>query len=607
VTTLTPDEKTSLEALRTCLDDYAGVYKKLRRAGTYGDYLAAKEGRADEEILTEPVLRGLIEDVLGFPKGEYLEQLGTSGRKPDFTPSDLIGHPFVLDSKATGEKLAAHEAQIRRYMNQRHLDYGVLFNLQEVAVCRRHQPGFDAALSFPILPLWRYARSEAMPPPELECFKSFCSVFRYRQATTEQKIAHIAGQPSWSGRLKAEDVSVDIEALVERLRRLSVLLADDAAAQVEQLEERLELNPGFQERLLDELRLLANDISPGVDAEQLPSTVIGWRSDDGLTSRVWRQYLLRVAYLALTRILLYRAWEDVEFVESYLYDGGFEIWYERLGRNARNVLDEAFLHGGQQYPWLFGRENNYDWYHPREPALVDVLYMLAPQPLGKLDADVLGALYETYVEDIDRDRLGQFFTPRSVVRFMLDRIRFAEGKGADGVFRVEGDERKPKQVLDFATGSGGFLVESARRIIDAVQPGKANAKSLREALRAIVGGFTGGEISPFPYYLTKVNLLLQVSRLLGPLRAAEHHAVANFGALGVLPVDTLSSKTAEDASLEVDAALRADHAELVEDDRVGLVPLDGEKRAVYGDRLRKDGFFDLVVGNPPYVRFDLTM
>ena len=36
------------------------------------------------------------------------------------------------------------------------------------------------------------------------------------------------------------------------------------------------------------------------------------------------------------------------------------------------------------------------------------------------------------------------------------------------------------------------------------------------------------------------------------------------------------------------------------DDRLGLVPLDGRKRELYRERLRPDGRFDLVVGNPPY-------
>ncbi len=598
MTTLTPEQKKKLATLQAAIDGYGAIYRKLRQASDLAKYLANKGSQADELILTGPVLRTIIERVLGFPPGSYLEQLGKSGKKPDFTPDDLLAHPFVFDSKSSDENLLKHEAQIRGYMTQRRLDFGILFNLREFRVLRAHATGFDEALSFHVLPLWQLARGEALPATELDRFMAFCQTFGHQTLTLEEKVVRIADQPSWSQRLKQEDLRVDVDDLVERLRRLSVRLAEDAGAIVIELDHLLDAEPSRERRLLEELQLLANDLAPGTGPAELPEKVKAWRSTEGLPAHSWRQYLLRVAYLALTRILLYRAWEDVQFVESYLHDGGFELWYERKHNDARKVLDEAFLHGYQQYPWLFGRENNYDWYHPREEALVDVLYALAPEPLGKLDADVLGALYETYVEAIDRDRLGQFFTPRSVVRFMLDRAGFREDRG-DGVFRIEGDERKPKQVLDFATGSGGFLVEAARRIIDAVQPDEA--KSLREALTAIVAGFTGGEISPFPYYLTEVNLLLQVSRLLGPLRAAEHHAVASFGALGVLPVDTLSAKSAAAASLDVKPELRSDLAELPDDDRIGLVPLTGEKRDVYRERLRQDGFFDLVVGNPPYV------
>ena len=42
---------------------------------------------------------------------------------------------------------------------------------------------------------------------------------------------------------------------------------------------------------------------------------------------------MRVSQLTLTRILLYRSWEDAGFVEDWLYDGGFELVYERLDRN----------------------------------------------------------------------------------------------------------------------------------------------------------------------------------------------------------------------------------------------------------------------------------
>ncbi|MGH2934884.1 MAG: HsdM family class I SAM-dependent methyltransferase [Gaiellaceae bacterium] len=589
-----------LRALERAIDEYAPVFQKLRDARDLAGYLAVRGDRADEEILTEPILRSVIERVLGFPKGRYLEQLGKSGRKPDFTPEDLIAHAFVLDAKSSDENLAYHEPQIRGYMQQRRLDAGILFNLREVRVYERSAHGHTAALSFPLLPVWQVARGEAIAGDEVERFLAFCERFAYREVDRAAKVEYISEQPPWPSRFQSgESFEIDVEALVERLRRLSRRLGDDANAQVEFLEAYVSLDADRERKLLEELELLALDIAPGTDPGRLPGSLREWRTDGSpAIAAVWRQYLVRVAYLALTRIVLYRAWEDVEFVDSYLHDGGFEHWYAERGGSARRVLDEAFLHGGERYPWLFGRENNYDWYHPREEALVDVLYALAPEPLGQLDADVLGSLYATYVEEIDRDRLGQFFTPRDVVRFMLDRAGFV---GHDAVFRVEGDERKPVEILDFATGSGGFLVEAARRIIDAIDPGKAEPRALYEALRAIVGGMTGGEISPFPYYLTEINLLLQVSRLLGPLHTVEDGPVASFGALGVLPVDTLAAKSARERSLELEPEQRADHAELVADERLGLVPLDGAKREIYRSRLKPDEQFDLVVGNPPYV------
>jgi hypothetical protein len=591
--------KGALDALRACLDAQAGRYRELRGAKSFGNYLEIAGVRADEETLTEPVLQSIMERVLGFPPDAYVPQYGKGGLKPDITPFDLIAHSFVLDAKSSDERLDHHEDQIRRYMSQRSLDFGVLFNLRELRVYRRRDAsGHDPERSFSLLHLWHIARGEALSTGDLGAFERFLADFSYREMGIVEQIEHVRHQPPWPSRLAGgEPVEVDTEYLVEKLRLLSRELVDDAEAQFESLLEYLSLNPARERKLIEELEMLALDISPGAHIDELPQTIAEWKNGEGLLQRVWRQYLLRVVYLVLTRILLYRAWEDVEFVDSYLYDGGFGTEYERLSEDVRRVLNEAFLHGAERYPWLYGRENNYSWYKPRPPALARVLYLLAPVPLGRLDADALGGLYESYVDEIDRDRLGQFFTPRSVVRFMLDRAGFS---GADGVFRLEGDRRVPIRIFDFATGSGGFLVEAARRIIDEGGIADADARGLKEALQAIVGGIVGGEISPFPYYLTEINLLLQVSRLLGKL-ALLGETTPTF-TLGVLHVDSLGSKAAFNTSLEdLDPALRADQAELVQSERFDLVPLDGEKLDIYRALRAEDNRFDLVVGNPPYV------
>lgn len=591
------DADARLAALRSCLDEPAGRYQQLRGVRTFGPYVDAASIRSDEEVLTEPILAAIIERVLGFPSDAYFPQLGKGGIKPDFTPIDLIAHSFVLDAKSSEQDLAPHEPQIRRYITQRSLDYGVLFNLRELRVYRRGASGHDRSLSFQLVPLWKLARGEAMPAGELTAFAAFCERFAHRDMGPAEKIAHIRAQEPWPVRFRRRDpVEVDVEFLTDRLRTLATLLVDDAAAQVARLDAALAFQPARARALGKELEALALDISPGVDLAGLPQSVGDWRAGGGLAERVWRQYLLRVAYLALTRILLYRAWEDVGFVDDYLYDGGFGVAYDRLSENVQRVLQEAFAHGAERYRWLYGADNNYDWFRPRDPALVEILYSLAPVPLGHLDADVLGDLYASYVDEIDRDRLGQFYTPRSVVRFMLDRAGFS---GPEGVFRIEGDARLPKRVFDFATGSGGFLVEAARRIVDEGGIGPDDVRGLNEALAATVHGLVGGEISPFPYYLTEVNLLLQVSRLLGRLNLAGHEP-PSF-ALSVLHVDSLLARRPFDQSIEgIDAGQRADRGELVTDERFGLVPLDGEKQEAFR-ALREEGGFDLVIGNPPYV------
>lgn len=588
----------ALSALIGSIDSLAGRLKELRGTSDLSEYLR-RGGNADEETVTEPLLGMIIEDVLGFPKDAYFPQLSRRGRKPDFTPVDLVAHSFVLDAKSTDEDLAAHYDQIRDYMEQRSLSYGILFNLREVHVYRLGDRTHLADLSFSVAALWEYVKGASMDGGELAHFKKFVDHFRYRSMSLEDKVEYIRHQEAWGDRIASgAPVSVDIEFLVDRLHSLARDLTDDAAGQVDELERLLSLQPGRGEKVLGELRILALDIAPKSNIESLPVDIDGWRNAGSKTAagRAWRQFLARAAYLALIRILLYRTWEDVEFVDGTLYDGGFDRAYDRLNGDLQRILKEAFLHGAERYRWLYGSDNNYDWYRPRDERLIEVLYALAPVPLGKLDADVLGNLYEAYVDEVDRDRLGQFFTPRSVVRFMLDKVGFS---GQEAIFDIAGNQRKPKRLFDFATGSGGFLVEAARRIIDDSGIDLNKPADRDEALAALVRGLSGGEISPFPYYLTEVNLLLQVSRVLGRM-TLDNQEPPPF-TLGVLHMDSLATRSIGTQSLEgIEVELQGDRGVLLSNDSYDLVPFDEEKRVHHREVLRND-VFDYVVGNPPYV------
>lgn len=344
---LAKSEKQLLDRLRAVLDRPKGRYRELNGAKNLGEYLGRDRSREDEELLTEPILGDLLERLLGFPSDAYFPQLGRGGLKPDFTPHDLVAHRFVFDAKSSTQDLDPHEAQIRRYIDQRQLDYGVLFNLRELRVYQRGKKGHDAGRSFSLLHLWEIAHEQALPDEDaIRRLTDFIERFHHRALGTTEKIDLIRGARSWSEREgRGETVEIDLDFLVDRLRDLSRELQADAAAQRESLERTLKLQPGRERSLLRELELIALDLSPGFDLAELPRSVSGYADADELPGRVWRQYLLRVSQLALTRIMLYRSREDVEFVDSYLYDGGFEQWYDQLNQDLQRVLREAYHEG----------------------------------------------------------------------------------------------------------------------------------------------------------------------------------------------------------------------------------------------------------------------
>jgi len=64
-----------LGALASILDAQTGRYEVVRDVDAFDEYLAAKGDRADEEMLTEPVLGQILEKVLGFPTDDLWHEV----------------------------------------------------------------------------------------------------------------------------------------------------------------------------------------------------------------------------------------------------------------------------------------------------------------------------------------------------------------------------------------------------------------------------------------------------------------------------------------------------------------------------------------------------
>jgi len=99
----------------------------------------------------------------------------------------------------------------------------------------------------------------------------------------------------------------------------------------------------------------------------------------------------------------------------------------------------------------------------------------------------LGSLYESMLKEM-RDAAGdngEFYTPRAVVRFMVEVI----------------DPRLGETVLDPACGTGGFLVETYNHLAK-------RCKTVQDRKVLQEQSIFGGEAKPLPYLLGQMNLLL---------------------------------------------------------------------------------------------------
>lgn len=99
----------------------------------------------------------------------------------------------------------------------------------------------------------------------------------------------------------------------------------------------------------------------------------------------------------------------------------------------------------------------------------------------------LGHLYESMLKEM-RDAAGdsgEFYTPRAVVRFMVDVI----------------DPRLDETVLDPACGTGGFLVEAYSHL-------EKQCKTVQDREVLQTRSILGGEAKSLPYLLAQMNLLL---------------------------------------------------------------------------------------------------
>ncbi|NDK08354.1 N-6 DNA methylase [Candidatus Gracilibacteria bacterium] len=89
----------------------------------------------------------------------------------------------------------------------------------------------------------------------------------------------------------------------------------------------------------------------------------------------------------------------------------------------------------------------------KDSTFKDIVSKLEKYNLSKTGDDIKGIAFEKFLGQTFRGEIGQFFTPRSVVDFIVDFLEVKEGQ----------------KVIDPASGSGGFLIRFFQEILGQIE------------------------------------------------------------------------------------------------------------------------------------------
>ena len=266
-------------------------------------------------------------------------------------------------------------------------------------------------------------------------------------------------------------------------------------------------------------------------------------------------FSIESANLILARILLLRFFEDNGFFGpvKYVCNGGVEAFQKMrtyFQASYTRLLEEAYRNASRLYAAAFD-ETEMDWVlgindQGLSASIEWAMYQLSRYDFTTIKGDILTGIYDRFMDRTQRKKLGEFYTPPSIARYIIKQI---------GVTR---DSR----VLDPACGSGTFLIEAYCAMVgNDIDRGAAEYADARETLTRIAGN----DLNTFSSVLAQIQLLWQV---LGMREAIESHGFPDIHVTG-----------------KVNSLVKLDQLSSLE--RFG--ELD-------------QPIYDAVIGNPPYVR-----
>lgn len=274
-------------------------------------------------------------------------------------------------------------------------------------------------------------------------------------------------------------------------------------------------------------------------------------------ARIREAFVADSVAVLIARVLFLRLVEDLELTKKRrLSNGGPKDWaafVDQLTGDARALVRLVAEDVGRLYQEPFER-NVFDWLYQTngmlDTALQRLILRFNAYDFSGLSEEILGDIYQAFLPTAKRKRLGEFYTPPSIVDWLLEQTVFSHEDG---------------KLLDPSCGSGSFLVRYVHRCLeDAKRRGLSQDEVLQE-LQTNVWGF---DLNPFAAFISHFQLMWAMVRF-KPLGEPPNIHVYNLNSL------------LRDAD---------------------LVTILGEGYLPPGSTERDSGQWKYIVGNPPYIR-----
>ncbi len=309
-------------------------------------------------------------------------------------------------------------------------------------------------------------------------------------------------------------------------------------------------------------------------------------------------------YVLLNRLIFIRICEDKNLLKKRISDGGIEQFRSILEEDVIDNSDQIFKQivfssyssARKIYSHIFDKGSPLDWYENGDGELNRVmnkiLWILNRFNFSNINSDILGKIYEKYLPLEERKQLGEFYTPDSVIEYILDTIGY-----------IPTNSIEDKKIIDPSCGSGGFLVKAIRRLIErwAIKFGKTTSeeiasmsnwtkvlerlepKECEKIINSIISNIYGFDLNPFAVHITEMNILFQIVDLFQKAKSEGNASKFELKDFKIYQTDSL-----------VKPEMQYD-----------LFKFSGPTSVLLYDKAEiekiKNTKFDFVVGNPPWL------